>query len=257
MTTTNSAYVVGTASAVGGTGFGIQGGAAAATARIAGASNGYAKASSQTQSSLGSAYTSANSPVGGPASAVTQVSIGTSGIASVPSILAGQSLSTAILSPSTGGALAIGGMSIGYGGSGESLTYTTTAQFSNIAQNGNVLLTFLDHGVLGDGFSSMTLDIVINGTGHNYAWNDLASAETFFSHDTLDFGPYSGNLSLQLYWSLTSQSPGDGFGFDYAIGNYQVSAVPEPSTWAMMIIGFAGLGFMSWRKVRSSKASFA
>jgi hypothetical protein len=28
------------------------------------------------------------------------------------------------------------------------------------------------------------------------------------------------------------------------------SAVPEPSTWAMMVLGFAGLGFMSYRKSR-------
>jgi PEP-CTERM motif len=26
--------------------------------------------------------------------------------------------------------------------------------------------------------------------------------------------------------------------------------VPEPSTWAMMILGFAGLGFMAYRKNR-------
>jgi PEP-CTERM motif len=28
------------------------------------------------------------------------------------------------------------------------------------------------------------------------------------------------------------------------------SAVPEPSTWAMMFIGFAGLGFLSYRRTR-------
>lgn len=32
----------------------------------------------------------------------------------------------------------------------------------------------------------------------------------------------------------------------------QVAAVPEPSTWAMMILGFAGIGFMAYR--RSSSA---
>jgi hypothetical protein len=26
------------------------------------------------------------------------------------------------------------------------------------------------------------------------------------------------------------------------------SGVPEPSTWAMMILGFTGLGFMSYRR---------
>jgi hypothetical protein len=28
------------------------------------------------------------------------------------------------------------------------------------------------------------------------------------------------------------------------------SIIPEPSTWAMMIVGFAGLGFLSYRKMR-------
>jgi hypothetical protein len=35
-----------------------------------------------------------------------------------------------------------------------------------------------------------------------------------------------------------------------------VSAVPEPSTWAMMILGFFGLGFMAYRK-RKTSMSFA
>ncbi len=83
----------------------------------------------------------------------------------------------------------------------ESLTYNTSAQFSNIAQNGDVLLTFLDHGFSGGGFSSMALDIVINGINHNYLWSDLASAESFFSNNTLDFGPYTGDLSVGLYWN--------------------------------------------------------
>jgi hypothetical protein len=31
-------------------------------------------------------------------------------------------------------------------------------------------------------------------------------------------------------------------------GTYSISAVPEPSTWAMMILGFAGVGFMTYRR---------
>jgi hypothetical protein len=29
---------------------------------------------------------------------------------------------------------------------------------------------------------------------------------------------------------------------------FNVSAVPEPSTWAMMLLGFAGIGFMAYRR---------
>ena len=41
-----------------------------------------------------------------------------------------------------------------------------------------------------------------------------------------------------------------GFGFDFAVGG----AVPEPSTWAMMLAGFAGLGFAGYRASRKSVA---
>lgn len=33
-----------------------------------------------------------------------------------------------------------------------------------------------------------------------------------------------------------------------------VAAVPEPSTWAMMILGFAGVGFMAYRRRRGALA---
>jgi hypothetical protein len=32
-------------------------------------------------------------------------------------------------------------------------------------------------------------------------------------------------------------------------------AVPEPSTWAMMLAGFAGLGFMGYRRAREPRAA--
>jgi hypothetical protein len=35
------------------------------------------------------------------------------------------------------------------------------------------------------------------------------------------------------------------------------SAVPEPSTWAMMVIGFGGLGFLGWRGSRKTAARAA
>jgi hypothetical protein len=31
------------------------------------------------------------------------------------------------------------------------------------------------------------------------------------------------------------------------------SAVPEPSTWAMMVLGFAGLGFLGYRKTAKAR----
>jgi hypothetical protein len=33
-----------------------------------------------------------------------------------------------------------------------------------------------------------------------------------------------------------------------------IGGVPEPSTWAMMILGFAGVGFMTYRRRNQSAA---
>jgi len=46
---------------------------------------------------------------------------------------------------------------------------------------------------------------------------------------------------------------------DYVAGNgtpsiLQVAAVPEPATWAMIILGFAGVGFMAYRRKNSASA---
>ena len=41
-------------------------------------------------------------------------------------------------------------------------------------------------------------------------------------------------------------------GFDYSFRTFSDTAfsgaVPEPLTWAMMILGFAGIGFMAYRR---------
>ena len=39
-----------------------------------------------------------------------------------------------------------------------------------------------------------------------------------------------------------------GFSTSYTVGSPVVTGVPEPSTWAMLILGFAGVGFMVYRR---------
>jgi PEP-CTERM motif len=39
-------------------------------------------------------------------------------------------------------------------------------------------------------------------------------------------------------------------GYVAAIGGLSIATVPEPSTWAMMLLGFAGLGFAGYRASR-------
>ncbi len=70
-------------------------------------------------------------------------------------------------------------------------------------------------------------------------------------------GPLASQQDLELVLSnLTRlliraeyQSGLDTDGLDnVSFANGAVGAVPEPSTWAMMILGFAGVGFMAYRR---------
>jgi hypothetical protein len=69
-------------------------------------------------------------------------------------------------------------------------------------------------------------------------------------------GQYSGGQDYFLNTSanvnsFTSSGADEGFRTFVDDG---VSAVPEPSTWAMMILGFAGVGFMAYRRHNQSTA---
>jgi len=69
-----------------------------------------------------------------------------------------------------------------------------------------------------------------------------------------------GNGTIQFSGLITSISwttpvAEDWYGF--AVGTAGVSAVPEPSTWAMMILGFMGVGFMAYRRKGRSTFRFA
>ena len=67
---------------------------------------------------------------------------------------------------------------------------------------------------------------------------DAANTPTYFAFDAVsDPGLYQLNFVVQ---NFNSGDP-NPVGLD-------VGAVPEPATWAMMIIGFLGLAFVGYRK---------
>jgi hypothetical protein len=55
-------------------------------------------------------------------------------------------------------------------------------------------------------------------------------------HEALDEGILHG-----LAWR-------DVVPVDTAPGMFNIRQVPEPSTWAMMLLGFAGVGFLAYRR---------
>jgi hypothetical protein len=101
----------------------------------------------------GSVTTMARSPAaaasltGGAAGAKTMAAVGAGAAMLVP-IAAGESVSNAALTPG-GPAIGVGAMSAGYGGSGETLTYEITADFSFAAAAPEELFLRLRHGNCG------------------------------------------------------------------------------------------------------------
>jgi hypothetical protein len=83
------------------------------------------------------------------------------------------------------------------------------------------------------------LDLVSGGSGLGSS-STAPSGLGAGSSDASGAGSSSGSGSV-----ITLAPPGDP-----GIGS--IIAVPEPSTWAMMLLGFAGLGYAGWRGPRKA-----
>ena len=73
---------------------------------------------------------------------------------------------------------------------------------------------------------------------------------------------YPSFQSATGYYGSASLSLSKGVDYGYVDANITsvtvtASAVPEPSTWAMMLLGFAGLGYAAYRKTKTERTAFA
>jgi hypothetical protein len=139
-------------------------------------------------------------------------------------------------------------------GGGASHTYSGSATF-DFGYGGDLMLGLIDDQDAGFpgglGFQSMEFTILDNGVEIlDVTFESLAVAESFFHDSVINLGSNLGpDIDLTFGYNLVADGSG-GFGFDFAVGG----AVPEPSTWAMMLIGFAGLGFAGYRASRKNVA---
>jgi hypothetical protein len=91
------------------------------------------------------------------------------------------------------------------------------------------------------GSYSNTLDMTASSS-YNPAFVTLNGGSLATSFNTLLTGMEAGEAYFNIH---TVNFPGGEIrGF--------LHAVPEPSTWAMMILGFAGIGFMAYRRRKSA-----
>jgi hypothetical protein len=150
---------------------------------------------------------------------------------------------------------AILGANYAFDGGGVSHTYSATSTF-DFGYGGDLQLGLIDDQVSGFanglGFQSMEFTIMADGIEvFDVTFGSLAIAESFFRDDVIDLGADLGpNIDLTFGYTLVADGPG-GFGFDFAVGG----AVPESSTWAMMLLGFAGFGYAGYRRVRQPRGA--
>jgi choice-of-anchor C domain-containing protein len=87
------------------------------------------------------------------------------------------------------------------------------------------------------------LQVVVGGTTADFSYTIGANSRDnmLYALETVSFTT-AGATSL----SFTSQDSNSPYG--PVIGGVSISSVPEPSTWAMMILGFLGVGFVAYRR---------
>jgi hypothetical protein len=94
-------------------------------------------------------------------------------------------------------------------------------------------------GIIAD--ASLTLDVINPSTA--YTQNNLTATDWSTYADYSN--PHPGKE--------VKKAPED---FVLQLEGTQIASVPEPSTWAMMILGFCGLGFLAYRR-KNKPLSFA
>jgi hypothetical protein len=117
---------------------------------------------------------------------------------------------------------------------------TITSATNNYAQLSDFIAAFSGSlyqqvGAVGGGD-----DILLAGPTVAVPGNCGSFCQTFGGSGILE----AGNYYLEI--------AGNGGGTSGYGGNLSVAAVPEPTTWAMMLLGFAGVGFMAYRRRNSA-----
>jgi hypothetical protein len=109
----------------------------------------------------------------------------------------------------------------------------------------------LTSNLLGGAISAVTLSTFVSPTDGVSPPNGTPLATAAFAglgtntSSTVE-NPGTGPYSLQEVFVIHALGAGDA---NLTI-DLTSAAIPEPSTWAMMLLGFSGLGFLGYRKAR-------
>ena len=96
----------------------------------------------------------------------------------------------------------------------------------------------------------LLLGLIDGSGGFSIDVNGVFLFENFVDDSVINLGSNLGpNVELTL---MVANGASGAFAIGGAVR--EPSAVPEPSTWAMTLLGFAGLGFAGYRQARAGRA---
>jgi PEP-CTERM motif len=135
---------------------------------------------------------------------------------------------------------------------------------SNASPTGSIFLFASDTGFTNGGPFALSMGGTNSGgsgTETGKAWGGTTNTALDITGNLFgSLGPFSGAFSGETNVSLTPGMNPFSLTIGAAVmrttagtstGDLNLSAVPEPSTWAMMVLGFAGIGFMAYRRKRT------
>ena len=128
---------------------------------------------------------------------------------------------------------------------GPALPASLTKSFNTVL--GLLYTVAFDYGAIGGGSDPLT----VTAGGQSFDYNPTASNNLTYTSTSFSF------LGDGAATTLSFSTPGT-FGVDTIIDNVSVSAVPEASTWAMMIFGMGAVGAaMRQRNRKGARVTFA
>jgi PEP-CTERM motif-containing protein len=122
-----------------------------------------------------------------------------------------------------------------------------SATLGNLPNYAGLVWTDGSNPILFEGFDSLGNSLgTISGSHANGSNNGETAEDRFY-----------GFFNATGISSILISNGGGGIEVDhvqYGFGADVTGGVPEPSTWAMMILGFAGIGFMAYRRKQNGSA---
>jgi PEP-CTERM motif len=158
----------------------------------------------------------------------------------------GEVYAAAELTPG-GPSFGVGGFGAESDGSDTSFTYDATMDFTFLTTTtGNVYLNLTSGAPSGDSFQSLVFTYSVDGsTSVVEMFTTVAAADAYFDGNAINLGDLTaGTQTLDLSYAFTAMGDAPG----YVVTSS--APVPEPSTWTMLLLGYAGLGYAGWRRTR-------